>query len=243
MIDVLIALIVAYGAWFTGQLIDGDYHFDQLHPGYLLPTVAAGLIASAAAAEAGQHRLGKVLFGYGIICWLILGSMILARLFFRPSLPVAITPTIAVEVAPAAVASLAHFALNGPHIDNTVSWLAGYGALMCLTQLRLLPRFRRLRFNVGFWSFTFGWAAVATTTLRWIEQTRPAGDPVWTALVLIAITILVAGIAAKTAVAIARHQLLPTSPATVTAKNGALSNAALPDAGTTTSSQPKMISP
>jgi tellurite resistance protein len=43
------------------------------------------------------------MFGYGIICWLIPGSMILARLFFRPMLPAAITPTIAVEVAPAAV--------------------------------------------------------------------------------------------------------------------------------------------
>ncbi|MCW2529551.1 MAG: potassium-tellurite ethidium and proflavin transporter [Pseudonocardiales bacterium] len=219
VIDVLIALVVAYGAWFTGQLIDREYHFDQLHPGYFLPTVAGRLIASAAAAEAGQHRLGEVLFGYGITCWFILGSMILARLFFRPSLPAAVTPTIAIEVAPAAVASLAHFALAGPHLDSTVSWLAGYGVLMCLTQLRLLARFRRLTFSVGFWSFTFGWAAVATTTLHWIEQTQPPGQALWTAIVLAAISTLVVGIAVRTVLAIARHQLLPQTLAIAATTN------------------------
>jgi tellurite resistance protein len=84
---------------------------------------------------------------------------------------------------------------------------------MCLVQLRLLPRFRRLTFTVGFWSFTFACAAVATTALHWIELTRPAASAVWTALVLCAITVLVASIAAKTVLALARHQLLPASPA------------------------------
>ena len=45
------------------------------------------------------------MFGYGMICWLILGSLIMGRLLFRPMLPAALVPTLAIEVAPAAVAS------------------------------------------------------------------------------------------------------------------------------------------
>ena len=45
--------------------------------------------------------------------WLVVGSIILGRLFFGPRLPEALVPTLAIEVAPGAVASLAWFALNG----------------------------------------------------------------------------------------------------------------------------------
>jgi tellurite resistance protein len=178
-----------------------------MHPGYFLPTVAGGLVASACAAEVGQHGLGTVMFGYGMICWAILGSMILARLFFRPALPAPLRPTLAIEVAPAAVASLAWTAVHGPAIDTLAAVLAGYGALMVLAQLRLLPIYLRLRFGVGFWAFTFAWAAVATSVLHWIDETRPPGGAVWAWLVLAAVTLLVAGIAARSVLGLVRGTL------------------------------------
>ncbi|MEU4671553.1 hypothetical protein AB0F91_27135 [Amycolatopsis sp. NPDC023774] len=210
--DVLIGLVFLHGCWFTGQLIYGEYSFDQLHPGYFLPTVAGGLVASASAAQVGQEGLGRVLFGYGVVCWVILGSMILGRLFFRPALPAALLPTLAIEVAPAPVASLAWFELGDGSIDFVAQFLAGYGALMVLAQLRLLPAFRKLSFSIGFWSFTFAWAAVATAMLDWIAATRPAWQDVWSWLVLAVITLLVGGIAVRTVVALARGQLFVARP-------------------------------
>jgi tellurite resistance protein len=166
--DVFAVLTLLHGAWFTGQLIYGDFALDQLHPGYFLPTVAGGLVGATSAAGVGQPVLGNVLFGYGVVCWFVLGSIILARLFFRPALPAALTPTLAIEVAPAAVAALAWFALRGGDIDAVAQFLAGYGVLMALAQLRLLPVFVRLRFSIGFWAFTFSWAAVASVVLHWL---------------------------------------------------------------------------
>jgi tellurite resistance protein len=75
-------------------------NLDRLHPGYFLPTVAGGLVASGSAAVVGQRLLAEMMLGLGLICWFILGSMILARLFFRPALPAALAPTMAIEVAP-----------------------------------------------------------------------------------------------------------------------------------------------
>ncbi|GAA0589892.1 hypothetical protein [Kribbella sandramycini] len=201
--DTFIALAVVHGAWFTGQLIYAEFAIDQLHPGYFLPTVAGGLVAATSAAQIGQHALGRVMFGYGMVCWLVLGSIILARLFFRPALPTLLLPTLAIEVAPAAVASLAWFALNGGVIDMMAQFLAGYGVLMALAQLRLLPLFVRLKFSIGFWAFTFAWAAVASALLHWVTNDVLA----W--LILIAITALVGAIAVRSLMALAKGTLFP----------------------------------
>jgi tellurite resistance protein len=206
--DVFVVLTVLLGAWFAGQWIYGSLDLDRFHPGYFLPTVAGGLIGSGAAATVGQQGLAEVLFGLGVICWIVLGSVILGRLFFRPMLPPPLQPTLAIEVAPAAVASLAWFAMHGPHIDAVVALLGGYGLLMVLAQLRLLPAFRRLPFMPSTWAFTFSWAAVATAGLVWLEAGRPSGYQVWQYAVTGAVSLLIGAIAVRTVVAISRGEIL-----------------------------------
>jgi tellurite resistance protein len=207
--DVFLALTVLLGGWFTGQWIYQPMDLDKFHPGYFLPTVAGGLIASASAAAVGQHRLGQVMLGLGVVCWIVLGSVIIGRLLFRPMLPAPLQPTLAIEVAPAAVAGLAWFQIDGPRLDVVAAFLAGYGLLMVLAQLRLLPMFLRLPFMPSTWAFTFSWAAVATVALIWLQDGQVAGYRVWQYLVLAAITLLIGGIAARTVIALARRQLLP----------------------------------
>jgi tellurite resistance protein len=212
IVDVFLVLTVLLGGWFTGQWIYAPVDLDRFHPGYFLPTVAGGLIASASAGTVGQHRLAEVMLGLGMVCWLVLGSIILSRLLFRPMLPPPLQPTLAIEVAPAAVASLAWFAIHGTQIDLVSAFLAGYGLLMVIAQLRLLPAYRKLPFMPSTWAFTFSWAAVATVVVIWLQDTQPAGYRTWQYLVLAAITLLIAAIFARTLLALNRHQLIaPTS--------------------------------
>jgi tellurite resistance protein len=209
LVDVFIALTVLLGAWFTGQWIYGPLDFAKVHPGYFLPTVAGGLVASIGAADVGQLRLSEALLGLGVVCWLVVGSLILARLFFQPSLPPPLLPTLAIEVAPAAVASLAYFAQHGDRVDAVAAFLSGYGALMVLAQLRLVPAFLRLHFMPSFWAFTFSYAAVATATLQWLNSTRPAGYVGYEYAVLALITAFIGAIAVRTVLALVRRQLFP----------------------------------
>lgn len=102
-----VVLVVLLGGWFTGTWMRGGTELDRLHPGYFLPTVAGGLVASASASDVGQPLLAEAMLGLGLVCWAIVGSMILGRLVFRPPLADALLPTTAIEVAPAAVASIA----------------------------------------------------------------------------------------------------------------------------------------
>jgi tellurite resistance protein len=213
IIDVFIVGVVLLGGWFTGTWMRGGTDLDRLHPGYFLPTVAGGLVASAGAAEVGQQRLAQFMLGLGIICWIIVGSMILGRLIFRPPLPDALAPTMAIEVAPAAVASLAYFFSYGTRITPFVTALAGYGLLMVVAQIPLLGRYARLKFSLATWAFTFSWAAVASTLLFWIGAEHVSGGRAFSYLVLAAISVLVAAIAGRTVLAISQGRLLPPAAA------------------------------
>ena len=47
--------------------------------------MAGGLIGAYAAAQVHLHAVAETSFGIGVLCWLLLGSTILNRLFFRPA--------------------------------------------------------------------------------------------------------------------------------------------------------------
>jgi tellurite resistance protein len=209
---VFAAVTLLLGGWLTGQWITSRLDLDALHPGYVLPTVTGGLLAAEGAATVGWHGLADGLFGIGVICWILLGSVILGRLLLRPPLPARLSPMLAIQIAPPAVAGSAYAVLSGGRY-GAVAWaLAGYAVLMALVQVRLIPLYRRAPFGVGYWSFTFSYAAPATLALRWISHEHPAGGPVWTWVVLALITGFIAAIAARTAVALVRGQFLPAAP-------------------------------
>ena len=197
------------GGWLTGQWIAGDVDEAKAHPGYFLPTVAGGFLAAQVASHVGLRSVGMLCFGVGMVCWFVLGSVVLSRLLFRTALPAPLVPTLAIEVAPPAVAGGAYFALHGLRADTVSYALAGYAVLMVLVQLRLLPLYLRLRFAPGFWAFTFSWCAVAILALRWIELEHPAGQRLLAWLVCSAATVLVGGIAMRTVLEAARGELVP----------------------------------
>jgi tellurite resistance protein len=211
LVVVFLAATLAVGAWLTGQWIVADLEQDSVHPGYFLPTVAGGLIGAFAASQVQLQSIAEMSFGIGIICWFLLGSILLNRLFFRPGLPAALVPTLAIEAAPPAVAGVAYYAISGGAADPVAYVLAGYALLMTLVQLRFLRIYARLRFGPGFWAFTFSYSAVATDALLWIARDRGAGATAIAVVVLACITIFILSIAARTVVAIVHHQFLPPS--------------------------------
>jgi tellurite resistance protein len=201
-----------FGGWLTGEWIAGKLDQEQAHPGYFLPTVAGGFLAAETAHQVGLGAIGMLCFGVGALCWVLLGSVILNRLLFRDRLPAPLVPTLAIEVAPPAVAGAAYFALHGLRAGTVSYALAGYAILMVLVQLRLLPLYMRLRFSPGFWAFTFSWCAVGILAVRWIELEHPASQRVLAWLVCGGVSALVAAIAVRSGLAVGRRELLPPAP-------------------------------
>ncbi len=202
---------ILLGGWMTGQWIVAKLDADTFHPGYLLPTVAGGLVGADGAGHFGMLGLGWMSFGIGILSWVVLVSITLNRLFFRPGLPAGLVPTLAIEMAPPVVAGSAYFTLTGGRVDIVAYVLAGYAVLMVLVQLRLAPLYWKTPFAPSFWAFTFSYAAVASDAMRWIEFEHPIGGRVLGFVLLAAITLLIGGIALRSLIALRQGTFLPAS--------------------------------
>jgi tellurite resistance protein len=208
-----LVLTVVLGAWLSGQWIVSDLRLDQWHPGYFLPTVAGGLVAAGSAASLGHESIARLMFGYGMICWFALGSILLLRLFTGPRLATPLLPTMAIEVAPAVVAGSAWFALNGGVADPVAYSLAGYAILMIGVQLRLIPLYRQVPFGPGWWAFGFSYAAAFTVAVRWLGATDNPHTEVLTTVLLATVSAAIGTLVVRTGLRMAKRDFLPRAPA------------------------------
>jgi tellurite resistance protein len=202
-------LIVLIGGWLSGQWILEELTLAQWHPGYFLPTVAGGFIASIGCSALGFDQLARLMFGWGAICWLVLGSILLLRLFTQPPLPTPLVPAMAIEVAPPVVAGIAWFGINGGQVDGVALGLAGYAILMVLVQVRLIEAYRKVPFALGWWAYSFSYAAAFVLALRWLAAERTPGERAWTIVLLAVVTAAFAALAYRTVVALSRRSFLP----------------------------------
>lgn len=194
-------------------MADGRYAEETFGPAFFLPGIGIGFVGADAAATVGLHSIAELFFGIGIAGWVLISSVALNRMFFRPRLAPNLLPTMAIEMAPAAVAGNAYFLIHPGPPDLLLLGLSGYAVLMVVAQIRLLPLYRTLSFTPSFWSFTFPPANMAVFALRWLGIEQPAGSSAYAWVLVAAVTALIGAIAARTIVAAARGQLLPARDA------------------------------
>jgi tellurite resistance protein len=195
------------GQWLTGGLEEATFG-----PAFFLPGIGIGFVGADAAMTVGLRSAAELFFGVGVTSFVLIGSVTLNRLLFRPRLPPNLLPTMAIELAPAAVAGNAYFLIHPGPPDTLLYVLSGYAVLMLIAQTRFLPLYRRLTFTPGFWSFTFPPANMVLFGLRWLELEHPAGSSAYAWALVAAVTVLIVSIAARTILAAVRGELLP-SPA------------------------------
>jgi tellurite resistance protein len=211
LVIVFLAVTIAIGGWLTGQWMTGGIDRDSVHPGYFLPTAAGGLIGASAAAQIHLHALAEASFGIGVICWVMLGSVILNQLFTRPALPAPLVPTMAIELGIPAVAGSAYFAVAGRTVSFVACMLGGYAVLMALVQVRLVPVYRRLSVTPGSWAFTFAYAAAAADALVWLAIAKPPSAAGCAVAIITLLTSFVSWIAFRTVLLAVRAARLRTS--------------------------------
>lgn len=195
------ALAVLFGAWLVSQWIQRPVPAESIHGGFFLPTVAAGFIGAEATAVVGNPDLAVVAFGMGALFWVVIFTIVLARLAVVSPLPGPLTPTLAILAAPPAVGGMAWLAMNGRVVDGFSVVLLGSTSFMVLIQIALVPTYRRLAFSLGFWSFTFSAAAVASQVILLSGIARYPGWQVVTVTALSAVSILILLITVKSVTA------------------------------------------
>jgi tellurite resistance protein len=202
-----VASIVAaalYGGWMLSFWLSGNLKLESVHGGYFVPLVSAGLVAAIAAEAIGLVPLAIASLAVGVFFWVVVFTLLLARMAFRSQLPAPLLPSLAIIVAPPAVAGMGWFALSGEVGGPVGLSLAGLTAVFALLQLALLPRFLKLPFSLGFWSFTFPYAATVSYAADWLNATRPAGWEAITVALVSVVTLFILTIAARSIILVAR---------------------------------------
>ena len=204
---------LAFAAWRTGLLWQGDRDHSATTPVLYLPTVAGGFVMSGGAGALGYVDWGQLAFGVAFFSWLAVESVLIHRLYTLPAMPLPLRPTLGIQLAPPAVGAIAYGAINGGAPDLTSHVMMGYAILQALVLIRLLPWILQQPFTASYWAFTFGVTALATAPLRLIAHGDSGATATIAPYLFIGANIVLGLIAMGTLRLIVQGRLLPKAPA------------------------------
>lgn len=193
----------------VGLLATGNLQAVAVTPALYLPPVAGGFVGAMAFNTLGYPGWAALLFGMGLASWALLEARVLNRLF-EGAMPEALRPTIGIELAPPAVATLAAGAI-WPSLPGEVL-IVGLG-IAAGPMVAVMARWRwwsRIPFAIGFWSFSFPVAALAGAVIEVVR--RGQWPPLVGGLALVLACAVIAFLALKTMILIAQGRLIPPPP-------------------------------
>jgi len=204
---------LVFAVWRSGLLWQGGRDPAANTPVLYFPMAASGFVAAAVATALGFREWGEFAFGIALFTWLGLESVVLHRLYTQPAMPPALRPTLGIQIAPAGVGAVAYLAVDGGQSDVLLHAMVGYGIVQALILVRLLPWIRQQPFGAGYWSFTFGIAALSTAPLRLLAAGATGAMEVVAPALFLAANIVVGLIALGTVRLLFQGRLLPLAVA------------------------------
>jgi tellurite resistance protein len=211
------AFTFAFAIWRTGLLWQGGRDAGATTPILYLPAVAGSFVTATVLGALGLADWGQMAFGAGLFSWLAIESVLLQRFYTAPSLPVPLRPTLGIQLAPPSVGAVAYLSVSSGHPDLFARGLIGYGLLQFLFLLRLLPWIAEQPLAPSYWAFTFGITALATASLRMVEQ-GDAGAIAMIAPILLVVATFVVGLIALTTLWLTVEGKLLPPPASLVPK-------------------------
>jgi tellurite resistance protein len=177
---------------------------NSLNPAWFIPAVG-NVLVPVASVPAGFVLTGWFFFSIGLFYWTILGTLVFYRLVIGDALEAPMRPTLAILMAPPAVAFLAWLQLG--------DGLAGVGLVLyfiaVLNFLLLIPQvpgFLKLPFFPSWWAYTFPLAAFTVATFRFAELSGALADGALMALAGLATGVILV-VAGRTLLAVKRGEL------------------------------------
>lgn len=195
--------VVVMRTWITDARVQSVH----VHPAWFIPVVG-NLVAPIAGVAHAPTEVTWYFFGIGTVYWFGLLPVVLNRLFVEGVMPPRLAPTLAILVAPPAVAVLAWVRMGGSWDDPVAAVLLG----VVVFQLALLAAqanaLRKVPFAVSAWAYTFPLAAAASALLGAYTSGATVSAAWGGAAVLAAATVLVVGLGWRTGLAVVRGELL-----------------------------------
>jgi tellurite resistance protein len=188
-------LSIGYGIFLSGKFWSEDRRPNSITASLYLPTVAGCFVTGTAAAALGFSGLAQLAFGAGMFSWLSIESIVLHRLYTGDQIPCEQRPSLGIQFAPAAVASVAYLSIRGGVPDIFGRALFGYALLQAFVLMRMFRWITAQPISVSYWSFTFGAASMATSACRMVEHGETGAIMTLAPIVFSAANLLIAVVA------------------------------------------------
>jgi tellurite resistance protein len=199
----LVATITVISAWFGRA----DIVHTSVTPAWFIPVVG-NVITPLAAEQLGSVELAWFSFGLGVVFWLGLLPLLLQRVLVHDAaLPGKLLPTMAIFIAPPAVAMLAWAALTGNAGDPVARVLWAAAMAFVLVLLAQVGRLHAIPFALPYWAYTFPLAAASAAAIAMAGARSQVGYDVIAVVLLAGTTLLVLLVLALTLRAVARRQI------------------------------------
>lgn len=184
----------------------------SLHPAWYLPGVAAGFVGSGSLAQVGLPDVAHAFFGLGLVCWTVIGPLLVHRLMRGPALPEPLVPLQAILIAPPVVAGIAWSVMHPADHGAMPLTLTLIALLMAVVQAIQFGRFRSVGFVPACWAYVFSYSATAAWLVRWLAPARHPAALGVVVLLLVAMTALVGWAALRTVQQIREGRYFPRMP-------------------------------
>jgi tellurite resistance protein len=181
------------------------YEIAHLNPAWFIPVVGNILIPIAGVVHAPVD-ISWFFFSLGLFFWPLLTALVFNRLIFHGSLPERFMPTLFIFIAPPAVGFVSWYNLVGEldHFGKLLYFIALAFTLLLASQIRY---FIRLKFFLSWWAYSFPIAAITIATLLMAKTTGIVFYATLGGLLLVVLSLVVAGLLVRTAIAIGRREI------------------------------------
>lgn len=211
---------IALGVWAVGSLahlgftlyvVNSWLHHERfeihhMNPAWFIPAVG-NILVPVAGVPLGFPEVSWFFFSVGLLFWIVLMTIVVYRMIFHQPLPARLMPTLFILVAPPAVGFVSWLRLVGGEPDGFARILFYSGLFLVLLLITQYRRFTRLRFFLSWWAYSFPLGAM---TVAAFSMYASVAEP-WLAVIAGALLVLVTGVVAvlvaRTAVAVARHEI------------------------------------
>lgn len=130
------------------------FDIKKVFPSYFI--VYVGIVAASVTAPTfNLQSLGKVIFWFGLITYIILLPIVIYRVFKVKGIPEPAMPTIAIFAAPASLCLAGYISSFKVKSMGLVIFLLCLALIMTLSVLLYLPKLLELKFYPSYSSFTF----------------------------------------------------------------------------------------
>ena len=147
----------------SGWIGARGFQHGHVSPAWFIPAVG-NVVVPLAGAPLGWTETSWLFFSAGMVFWIVLLALVFNRLIFHDPLPGRLQPTLAILIAPPAVAYVAWVRLTGGG-DAFGHVLLSLGYVFAALVATQLPRILRLPFALSFWALGFPLAALSVASI------------------------------------------------------------------------------